>query len=130
MRKQFIARSNSAQQGVALIEALIAILIFSIGVLGIVGMQANMIKNTSESQYRANAGYFAQQQIGRLWADSDNLPADLSTTTTPEPLLPNGTVTVTRTGKVFTITVDWQQPGEQAHVFTTNASIVGEGINP
>ena len=34
---------KSAQHGIILIEAMIAILIFSIGVLGIVGLQAAML---------------------------------------------------------------------------------------
>ena len=130
MSKQPVTRSSSAQQGIALVEALIAILIFSIGVLGIVGMQANMIKNTTESQHRANAGYFAQQEIGRLWADSETLPPDNYDFTRTEPSLPNGSIQVQRSGKVFTITVRWEQPGEKPHVFTTNASIVGEGALP
>lgn len=130
MSKQPVTRSSAAQQGIALVEALIAILIFSIGVLGIVGMQANMVKNTTESQYRANAGYFAQQQIGWLWANSEVLPPDGYDVTTPEPALPNGSIQIQRTGKVFTITVRWEQPGEKPHAFTTNASIVGEGALP
>jgi len=120
-------RIKSAQQGVVLIEAMIAILIFSMGVLAIVGLQATMVKNTSDSKYRAEAGYFAQQQIGLLWADPANLPADPSTTTTAITDLPSGSVTITRAGNQFTVTVTWQAPGadEVQHNFTTTASIAG-----
>jgi type IV pilus assembly protein PilV len=118
---------KSAQQGVVLIEAMIAILIFSMGVLAIVGLQATMIKNTSDSKYRAEAGYIAQQRIGLLWADPANLPADPSTTTIAIADLPSGSVSITRAGVQFTVTVTWQSPGadEVQHNFTTTASIAG-----
>lgn len=120
----------SSQQGVVILEALIAILIFSFGVLGIVGMQANMVKNTSESKNRADAGYIVQQQVGMLWADPTILPAEGTTTQTDiSTLLPSGTLSVVRgttganTRNLFTITVTWQQPGQDQHNFTTTASI-------
>lgn len=125
-------QKTSAQQGVVLIEAMIAILIFSIGVLGIVGIQASMIKNTTESKYRADASYIAQQQLGLLWASPDTLPPE-GATITPDisNLLPNGTLTITRgtsaanTSNQFSLTISWQQPGEEQHNFSTNASIAG-----
>lgn len=117
---------KSGQQGVVLVEAMIAILIFSMGVLAVVGLQAAMIKNTADSKYRADAGYIAQQRIGLMWSDPDNLPADLSTTVSAiTDLLPGGSVSVTRAGVQFTVTVTWQQPGEAQHNFITTASIAG-----
>lgn len=117
---------KSGQQGVVLVEAMIAILIFSMGVLAVVGLQAAMIKNTADSKYRADAGYIAQQRIGLMWSDPDNLPADLSTTVFAiTDLLPGGSVSVTRAGVQFTVTVTWQQPGEAQHNFITTASITG-----
>jgi len=118
----------SAQQGVVLIEAMIAILIFSMGVLAIVGLQAAMIKNTADSKYRAEASYIAQTRIGQLWVDPANLPADGSTTTTAiTSQLPGGSLSTTRAGFQFTVTVTWQQPGagETQHNFTTTARING-----
>jgi type IV pilus assembly protein PilV len=114
------------QAGVAIIEAMIAILIFSIGVLGIVGMQANMVKNTSESKLRNDASYIAQQQIGRLWTMPDSLPTDgVSTTTDISDQLPGGSLTITRAGNQYTVTVRWRQPGEAAHNYTAVATISG-----
>lgn len=113
------------QHGIVIIEVMIAILIFSIGVLGIIGMQANMVKNTSESKFRNDASYIAQQQIGALWVSPDSLPADGSTSTNSISELPNGTVTITRSGDQYTVIVSWQQPGEEAHSYTTVANISG-----
>ena len=61
------------QSGVMLLEALIGILIFSIGILAIVGLQAASIKNQADGKYRADASYFANQIIGQMWGDRTNL---------------------------------------------------------
>jgi type IV pilus assembly protein PilV len=55
------------QGGVMLIEALIAILIFSIGILGIVGLQAAAVKQSTDARYRAEAAYLAEQLLGQMW---------------------------------------------------------------
>jgi type IV pilus assembly protein PilV len=56
------------QQGAFLLEALIAILIFSLGVLGIVGLQARSLKAVGDAQYRGEAAFYAQTLAGRMWA--------------------------------------------------------------
>ena len=117
---------KSAQQGVVLIEAMIAILIFSMGVLAIVGLQAAMVKNTADSKYRADASYIAQQRIGTMWSDPGNLVTYLEVNTDISTLLPGGTRTVTQpVAGQFVVTVTWRQPGESQHNFTTTARIVG-----
>ena len=128
MLKPIISQFKPAQRGVVLLEALVAILIFSIGILGIVGMQANMLRNTSDSKYRADASDVAQQRIGQMWADPSNLANYAGTASVP---LPSGIMTtvltgVTATGAVVTVTVTWQQPGDAAsHVYSTVANING-----
>lgn len=54
-------------QGSALLEGLLAVLIFSIGVLALIGMQANSINAVSESKYRTDAAFLANQLIGQMW---------------------------------------------------------------
>jgi type IV pilus assembly protein PilV len=61
------------QQGVMLLEALVGVLIFSIGILGMVSMQATAIQNSSSATYRTEASYLANQIIGTMWADKANL---------------------------------------------------------
>jgi len=128
MYNQKVSPLKSTQRGVVLLEALIAILIFSMGVLAIVGLQAAMIKNTSDSKYRAEASYIAQQRIGAMWSDPDNIASYVETNTDISTLLPSGTRTVTQSiaGQfTVTVTVTWQEPGEAQHNFTTTASITG-----
>lgn len=135
MHRRITSPLKSAQQGAVLLESMIAILIFSMGVLAIVGLQAAMIKNTADSKYRADASYIAQERIGRMWSDPpdpSNLAAYtyLETNTDISALLPGGTRTVSLpvAGQpTFRVTVTWQQPGsgETQHNFTTTARITG-----
>jgi type IV pilus assembly protein PilV len=64
---------NPVARGSVLLEALVGMLIFSIGILALVAMQAESIRNTSEARYRNDASYLANQIIGRMWADRPNL---------------------------------------------------------
>lgn len=61
------------QRGSTLLEALVAIFIFSIGVLGLIGLQAVSIKNSIDAKYRADAAFLANQIIGQMWVDRGNI---------------------------------------------------------
>jgi len=62
-------QTRRAQQGAYLLEALIGILVFSFGVLGIVGLQAQAIRFTNDAEYRAEAVYLANALISQMWSD-------------------------------------------------------------
>jgi type IV pilus assembly protein PilV len=116
---------KSSQQGVVILEAMIAILIFSMGVLAIVGLQAAMLKNTIDSEFRTDASYIAQQRIGQMWTDPANLASYVQAASSI-PDLPNGTITTSQSGvSSYTVTVTWQQPGQIQHNITTTANING-----
>ena len=65
-------RTVKSQAGVMLIEALIGILIFSIGILALLGMQGSAMKNTADARYRSEAAYFASQMVGLMWVNDRN----------------------------------------------------------
>jgi type IV pilus assembly protein PilV len=65
--------SRKSQSGVMLLEALIGILIFSLGVLALVGMQALATKVATDSRDRAEASNLASQLIGEMWLNRTNL---------------------------------------------------------
>jgi len=65
--------SLKQQSGAMLLEALVAILIFSLGVLAIVGMQAAAVNNSTESRYRSDATLLANQLIGQMWTGDRTL---------------------------------------------------------
>lgn len=132
-QKKWIKASNAKlqlklQSGIVLLEALIAILIFSFGVLGIVGLQSAMIKGTSQAKYRADASYIAQRRISMMWANPTNLNASTyNETNTLVSELPAGqrTTAVTMDGNDanVTVTVSWTAPGEDTHSYSANANI-------
>jgi type IV pilus assembly protein PilV len=67
------------QTGAYLLEALIGILIFALGVLGIVGLQAASLRTTTDNSLRAEAVFAATQLVGQMWADvQGNLVANYS----------------------------------------------------
>jgi type IV pilus assembly protein PilV len=119
----------SQQKGVMLLEALVGILIFSIGILAMLGMQAIGIRNTIDSKYRSEAAYLANEIVGQMWVDRTNiasyddagagnarrtawdtrvaslLPQDPADPTVTAPL-------ITIAGRQATVTVRWKRPGE------------------
>lgn len=72
MNREYL--SSHPQQGSVLLEALIAVLIFSIGIIAVMGLQAVSMKNTADAKYRADAAFFANQIIGQMWGEA---PANL-----------------------------------------------------
>ena len=63
----------ATQGGVMLLEALIALLIFSLGILAIVGMQATAIQDVGEAKYRSDAAFLANQIVADMWSNSTQL---------------------------------------------------------
>ncbi|HRF04428.1 pilus assembly protein PilV [Accumulibacter sp.] len=63
------------QAGVMLLEALIAILIFSLGILSLVALQATAIQLTGDAKYRTDATLLANRLIGQMWVSDGNLDA-------------------------------------------------------
>lgn len=59
--------SRNGQNGSFLLEALIAVLIVALGILGLVGLQARAMQNTDDAQYRAEAAFLANDYLGRMW---------------------------------------------------------------
>lgn len=124
--------------GAALIEALIAILIFSIGVLGLVGLQVSMTRAQTSAKYRTDAAYLANELVGQVWGDRANLA---SYTTAPGSVcsyqrcldwvnkvasgLPQGAATtsaVAATGAVG-VTVTWTLPEEGSHSYALSTTV-------
>ncbi|HEY2863819.1 MAG TPA: pilus assembly protein PilV [Casimicrobiaceae bacterium] len=60
---------RQTQRGGFLLEALIGVLIFSFGILGIVGLQAQSLRHTGDAEYRAEATYLANSLISKMWTD-------------------------------------------------------------
>ena len=135
--RAMIAALDRKQAGVMLLEVLIAILIFSIGILAVVGMQAAAINNVNDSKYRSEAAFLTNRLLSQMWTDAGNIGtyaypgsgANVNAWITDgtvgvNKLLPNAsdacctpTVTITPpggtpSGATVTITVRWLMPEE------------------
>ncbi len=124
--KSYPTSSASKQKGAVLLESLIAILVFSFGVLALAGLQASMIKNTDAAKYRAEASFIAQDKISEIWLDANTVPASQIVTDVPVAQLPSGKISVGVAGDAtYQITVKWTPPGGTEHTYATNARIEG-----
>lgn len=71
-------QSQNRQRGSFLLEALIAIMIVALGVLGSVGLLARSVQDMDDARNRGEAAYLANQLIGQMWL-TDRLTANLDT---------------------------------------------------
>jgi type IV pilus assembly protein PilV len=61
------------QGGGGLIEGLMSLVVLSVGILGLIGMQATLIQENSESRVRMQAGFFATSVLGMAAANPENV---------------------------------------------------------
>ncbi len=61
-----MASKRTRQRGVSLIEVLVSIVILTLGLLGLAGLQVAGIKVTQSSQFRAQAAQFANDMADRM----------------------------------------------------------------
>jgi len=132
------------QTGSAVIEGLTAITVFSLGILGLIGLQANVLEHNAQAQYRAEASYLAEEIIGLATADALNadcytVPAAGSCTNATaaqaavdwtgrvEAALPGADATppkvVRAADGTFTVTIQWKRDNEDTshnYVSVTN----------
>lgn len=69
---------KSKQQGLMLLEVLIGLLIFSMGILGVIGLQAATISGTMDAKYRSDAAFLASQILAQMWADQGTNQVNLA----------------------------------------------------
>ena len=129
-----------SESGFLIIEGLIAILIFSLGILGLVALQATVIKETGEAKYRMEAIQFTNQLIGQMWAEdkvalSNNFASpdgtrflawksEVIATGGLPGAASNPPTVVFGTNNQVTITVSWKQPGTSAaHRLVTSTQL-------
>lgn len=129
MKPRMFNTSIRSQQGVALLEALIAVLLISFGVLGIIGIQAASISAISEARYRIEATALADELINQVWIDTTTanaLPAYVDDAAAlPEAWLnrvyelpgaaDNPPTISSTTNNVITLTIRWQPPNGSLH---------------
>jgi type IV pilus assembly protein PilV len=114
------AQTRKLQQGVMLLEALVAILIFTLGIIALMGLQAASISQVSQAKYRTDASYLANQIIGKMWVDQANLASYTSAGAAGRldwdalvaKSLPSGAGVIGVVGRQVTVTINWKQPDD------------------
>lgn len=131
------------QRGTYLLEALIAVVVFSFGTLGLVGALGNSVRATNDARYRSEAANLASAMVADMWTTT---AAQLDTQfgsggsklvawqTKAASLLPHAginppTIDLTQPGlssqsRTIVVTVFWQLPGaSELHRYVLTAQI-------
>jgi type IV pilus assembly protein PilV len=125
---------KGTQTGMMLVEVMVSILIFSVGILGLVGLQTVATQNAASAEYRTIAATLANDMVAQMWIKktanptSSNISGDITTwkTKVTNSTLPNANASVTRTNGVTTVTVTWKPPSKKStdtNQYVTQVSI-------
>jgi len=121
-------RIARAQRGMALLECLMALLIFSVGLLGLLGLEARVMNISTNSENRNRAAMIASEVASQMWLHdtvSPTAPAIVAAKANANNQtlggLPGGVVTVAQIGttNAADITVTWQEVNSPASQLTT-----------
>ena len=124
--KRFFQRTRivRGQRGMALLECLMALLIFSVGLLGLLGLEARVMNISTDSENRGRAALFAGEVASQMWLNSTVTPATTDYTALLATVndqtqggLPSGVVTVVPvvgTTNAADITVTWTEVSDVA----------------
>jgi len=137
MKKPEQRHHRKRQRGVAIIEVLIAVLLFSLGILGLIGLQARALSFSIDAEDRNRASLLANDVASTMWlkrsvtlttAELDAWKARVAAST--EHGLPGGSGDVTGvsgTTNAADITISWHRPSragtEQNSNFTTRVTL-------
>ncbi len=75
MKRTMKLATYKQQSGSFLIEALVSILLFMIGLIALLGVSAQAVNQVSQSKYRNDASYLASELIGEIWVTPGAAPA-------------------------------------------------------
>lgn len=124
MNRGITLKARRHEGGVALLEVLIALLIFSFGILGLIGLQARAISVSTDAGDRNRAALLANDIASTMWLSKsvviDTSPGSVWQTQVADAAnegLPNGAVTVTTvagTTNSADIVITWKAPTRAA----------------
>ncbi|KQX30342.1 type IV pilus modification protein PilV [Variovorax sp. Root434] len=129
--------ARASQSGVALIEVLISILLFSLGILGLIGLQARAISLSIDAEDRNRAALIANDIATTMWTTrtvaidpAAGSPSWNARASNPQAGgLPGGSVTITAdtAAKTADILITWRPPqrasSEQDSRLTTRVAL-------
>jgi type IV pilus assembly protein PilV len=127
---RFAALRKRIQSGMTLIEVMVAVLIFSLGLLGLVGLQSRAVQLSTVAEDSNRAALLANEIASEILFK--NKPRGAAATTAVDLTgvgvsawqgrvsdltkngLPNGSGVVTSVGNVATITITWKATNAKA----------------
>jgi len=149
-RDRAIQSAGRRAAGFALIEVMVSVLLFAIGILGLVGLQATMTQTQTESKVRADAANLVDELATVMWGQlgNQNTMANLAGFSTGgcggdaacgawltkmQRALPGGTLTdltfnnVADTWDVnhgmVSVTLSWSQPNGGSHKYVSTFNV-------
>jgi len=119
-----------------LVEVLVSVLLFSVGVLALVGLQASMNQAQGAAKMRTDAFYLANELTGLMWSDvthldqykEDSCESHARCKSWLDKLaqtLPNSRAVVTVAGGAVTIQIVWTLPDGEQHQYQSQTNIQG-----
>ncbi|MDN6883131.1 type IV pilus modification protein PilV [Variovorax sp. CAN2819] len=114
-------KTRRSQAGVALLEVLISVLLFSLGLLGLIGLQARAVSFSVDAEDRNRAALLANEVVALMWLNqSATVPAAALTAWKARVKDPksgglpsgDGQVDVAATAKSADVTITWQAPSQ------------------
>lgn len=112
-------RAVSSERGVGLIEVLVSLLIFSFGILGLVGLQARAMQHQAQAGDRTRAALLADEMVASMWVNQSTTVSSATLSAwqariadTSAAGLPSGSGSVSAADSdgVVTITITWRPP--------------------
>src|SRR5580698_1711923 len=105
MKRLQSSRIAGTQRGVALMECLAALLIFSVGLLGLLGLEARVMNISVDSENRGRAAMIAGEVSSQMWLHNTVLATDPAIVAAKANVadqtqggVPGGVVTITAVG--------------------------------
>ena len=133
-----LSSGQASQSGIALIEVLVSILLFSLGILGLIGLQARAISLSVDAEDRNRAALIANDIATTMWTQrtvaidpAAGTPSWNDRASNPQAGgLPGGTVTITPVAappNTADILITWRPPqrsvSEQDSRLTTRVAL-------
>lgn len=114
-------------KGSMLLEALIGMLIFSFGIMGLALFQGVTMVNNAENTYRAEASMYVNEVIGQMWAKA----GDLESFETEDELIPRTEIrlldarkTIEVDGNKAFIKLTWKRPNDNTRGSISVSTII------
>ena len=119
--------SPALQRGSFIIESLISIVIFAVGLISMIGLATQALNQVTQTKARNDASYLAGELVGEMWvsASAPNAFNTAAWSARVASTLPSGLATVTVTGTQVDISITWADPKNEGvrHQYQTSTQI-------